>query len=292
MSGSLIEPNERSHMIAPAFNDRIEKKYQIGVNESDIAELWREMGGILHPYGILPVQEITSVGSVYFDNKDFDLLRFSLLGHLMLFRTRAYETFGQSPEAISEYWVEVKTARGARRMKKRFSLTKCEMLRFLEAGTFSNNLVGFTQSKRGARSDLDLYREAKETLETMGLKPVLLVTCKRLAFQGPTDRLSVDWDVTYYSTTPNVYEQPSWKYLVQSPVGKADKVILETKLIGDNVEPLWLAELQGRIPIRAREFLKPVEGMGYLLDGPLKHHSEASFFSQRIAEYLAGSLLG
>jgi len=279
-------------MIAPAFNDRIEKKYQIGIDESCIAELWREMGDMLRPYDILPVQEITSVGSVYFDNRDCDLLRFSLLGHLMLFRTRAYETFGESAEAISRYWVEVKTARGARRMKKRFSLTKSEMLKFLESDALNNNFAGFAESTKNNDHERELYREAKETLETMGLKPILLVTCKRLAFQGPTDRLSLDWDVTYYSATPNVYEQPSWKYLVQSPVGKADKVILETKLLGDNVEPLWLAELQRRIPIRAREFLKPVEGMGYLFDGPLKHHSAASDFSQRIADYLAGSLLG
>jgi len=279
-------------MIAPAFNDRVEKKYQVGIDEGRVTELWREMADVLGSYGILPVQKITSVGSVYFDNRDCDLLRFSLLGHLMLFRTRAYETFGQSPEAISNYWVEVKTARGARRMKKRFPLDKCELLKFLQVEECSTNIMGFDVPSSCARLYSEPYREAKETLVTMGLKPVLLVTCKRLAFQGARDRVSIDWDVKYYSTTPNVYEQPSWKYLVQPPVGKADKIILETKCLGENVEPLWLAELQRRFPIRAREFLKPVEGMGYLFKGPLKPHKEASYFLPRIGEYTAGSVLG
>ena len=279
-------------MIAPAFNDRVEKKYQVGIDESRITGLWREMGDVLHPYGILPVQQITSVGSVYFDNRDCDLLRFSLLGHLMLFRTRAYETFGQSPEAISNYWVEVKTARGARRMKKRFPLAKSELLKFLEVEERSTNFTDFEVPSSCAGFYSERYREAKETLVTMGLKPMLLVTCKRLAFQGAMDRLSIDWDVKYYSTTPNVYKQPTWKYLVQPPVGKADKIILETKCLGENVEPLWLAELQRRFPIRAREFLKPVEGMAYLFKGPLKQHKEASYFLPHIAEYMAGSVLG
>ena len=279
-------------MKAPAFNDRIEKKYQIGIDESNITDLWRELCDVLRPYEILPVQEITSVGSVYFDNRDCDLLRFSLLGHLMLFRTRAYEAFGQSPEEISEYWVEVKTARGARRMKKRFPLAKREFLKFLEVEDFSTNFNSSEDLSARAGCYSELYREAKETLVTMGLKPMLLVTCKRLAFQGALDRLSIDWDVKYYSPTPNVYRQPSWKYLVQPPVGKSDKIILETKLLGEDVEPLWLAELQRRFPIRSREFLKPVEGMGYLFKGPLAQHKEASYFLHRIADYMAGSLLG
>jgi len=279
-------------MIAPAFNDRVEKKYQIGIDESHVTELWREMAALLRPYGIPPVQEITSVGSVYFDNRDCDLLRFSLLGHLMLFRTRAYETFGQSPEAISRYWVEVKTARGARRIKKRFPLAKSELLKFLEVEELSSNFSGSGEPSFDAGCYAELYREARETLVTMGLQPMLLITCKRLAFQGAAERVSIDWDVKYYSTTPNVYEQPSWKYLVQSPVGTANKVILETKLLGDNVEPLWFAELQRRFPVRAREFLKPIEGMGYLFAGPLQHHKEASYFAPRIADYMAGSLLG
>ena len=56
----------------PVFRDRIERKYQLGVKDSEVANLWREIGSVLAPYGMVPVQEITSVGSVYFGNKDHD----------------------------------------------------------------------------------------------------------------------------------------------------------------------------------------------------------------------------
>src|SRR5688572_23806541 len=105
-------------MNVPAFNDRIEIKFQLDIDEKEVAALWRDLRSDLQPYGLQPVQEITCVGSVYFDNKDCDLLRLSLFGHLMLFRTRAYELYGRSPEPISKYWVEVKTAHGARRKKR------------------------------------------------------------------------------------------------------------------------------------------------------------------------------
>ena len=276
----------------PVFKDRIEKKFQLGLKGNEVADLWRELGVILAPYGMRPVQEITSVGSVYFDNKDCDLLRFSLLGHLMLFRTRAYELFGHSPEPISEYWVEVKTARGMRRMKKRFPLAKTELLKFLEVSDLSFGSNDSDRPNSGNDAYPDLYRDAQETLVTMGLKPMLLVTYKRLAFQGATDRLTIDWDVKYYSAAPNIYEHSSWKYLAQPPDGGTDNIILETKLLGENIEPLWFTELQRRFHIRSREYLKPVDGMGFLFKGPLKYHKEAGYLLPRIDDYLAGSLLG
>src|SRR5262245_64389010 len=80
-----------SEVSVPVFNDRIEKKFQLGVRDSEVATVWRELGSILAPYGMVPVQEITSVGSLYFDNKDYDLLRYSLYNRLFLVRLRAYE---------------------------------------------------------------------------------------------------------------------------------------------------------------------------------------------------------
>jgi hypothetical protein len=105
-------------MKVPAFNDRIERKYQIGISEYEVAGFWRDLRSVLRPYGLVPAQEITSVGSVYFDNKDFDLLRYSLFGRLMIVRVRTYEMFGRLPKSITEFWVEVKTAVGERRKKE------------------------------------------------------------------------------------------------------------------------------------------------------------------------------
>jgi hypothetical protein len=274
----------------PAFNDRVEKKFQVGIDEADVGAFWRDLGSILRPYGLEPVQEITSVGSVYFDNKDFDLLRFSLFGHLLLFRTRVYEHYGRAPEPISEYWVEVKTAQGARRRKRRFPLNKEQLFDFLDGKELGETsiLTVYTDDPEMRAS----YRANQETVLTMGLKPTLLVTCKRVAFQGETARLSIDWDVEYHAAASNIYDLPSWKYLVTPPVGTAGKVILEVKCVMDEEVTRWFVELQRRFPIWPREYLKPVEGMGCLFKGPLKHHKEASYFLPLINAYLENSLLG
>jgi hypothetical protein len=123
------------------------------------------------------------------------------------------------------------------------------------------------------------------------LKPILLLTYKRIAFQGEIERLSIDWDLQHYSVSTNAYDYSSWKDLAEAPVGKSNNIILEMKYLQGDV-PAWFRELQQRYPIRQREYLKPVEGMGSLFQGPLKHHKEAKLFCPLIAAYMANSQLG
>ncbi|HSE85121.1 MAG TPA: VTC domain-containing protein [Candidatus Binatia bacterium] len=270
------------------FNDRIEDKYQVGISESEVAGLWRDLRSFLGPHGLVPVQEITSVGSVYFDNKDCDLLRYSLLGRLMLVRVRSYEMYGRRPEPINEYWVEVKTAADQRRKKRRFRLNKGALLEFLEGKDAGESV--FDYNGYNVKPDLirDLYRETQETVFTMGLQPLLLVVYKRVAFQSEVERLSIDWDMQYHYVTNDVFDYDSWKYLVAKPAGKSDKVILEMKYLHGGV-PAWFHELQQKHPIQRREYLKPIEGMGFLFQGPLRHHKEANYFLPMIKAYIANS---
>jgi len=270
------------------FNTRIEKKYQVGITEGRVAELWRFLNGFLRPYSLVPVQDITSVGSVYFDNRSCDLLRYSLLGRLFIVRVRAYERYGRPPEPLSEYWVEVKTAAGDLRKKKRFLLTKRGLVEFLEGKESGESLFGSNGNGAARNGAYELYRETQETVFTMGLKPVLLVACKRIAFQSSSERLSIDWDIKYYPVSANVFDYDSWKDLVEEPAGKADKVIMEIKSLRGGV-PEWLSELQLRYPIRRREYLKPVEGMGFLFHGPLGYHEEAKTLSAMIESYMINS---
>jgi len=278
-------------MNAPAFNDRIEKKFQIDVDEKEVAVLWRDLSLVLAPHGLQPVQEVTAVGSVYFDNKDCDLLRLSLFGHLMLFRTRAYEFYGRFPDPISQYWIELKTAYGPRRKKRRFPLSKAGLYEFLSVRDFDPTVSG-NECDNCDREYIEMYRQAQETLVTMGLSPIILVLCKRVAFQSATERISIDWDVEYHYATSHIYEFSSWKYLGVPPAGRAGKVILELKYLGDNGIPSWFSSLRQRYPIREREYLKPIEGMGYLFRGPLKHHHQADYFLPLIDAYMKNSLLG
>lgn len=280
-----------SSVSCPPFNDRIEEKYQVDICENEVAGLWRDLNSFLRPYGLVPVQEITSVGSVYFDNKDCDLLRYSLLGRLMLVRLRVYEAYGRYPEPLSAFWVEVKTAKDGRRQKKRFRLNKSALLDFLEGKDAGESV--FSSNRHETNKDLvrDLYRESQETVLTMGVKPMLMVVYKRVAFQSEVERLSIDWDLKYYNVTTAVYDLYSWKDLIEPPTGKVDKVILELKYLQGDV-PNWFHILQQRYPIRRREYLKPVEGMGFLFRGPLGSHKEANRLLPMIDAYMVSSQLG
>ena len=273
-------------MKGPLYINRIEKKFQVGIRDDGVARLWRELKDCLPRYGLEALQEITSVGSVYFDNCDCDLLRYSLLGRLKLFRLRTYETYGRHPEPITEYWVEVKTSKDERRTKKRFRLTKGMLVDFLDGRAVGGSVFDFNRDGAAPNVVHDLYQEAQETVFTMGLKPILLVNYKRIAFQSEVERLSIDWDVQYYHMSKGLYNDNSWKYPVEAAAGRADKIILELKYLEEKT-PTWFEDLQNRYPIWEKDYLKPVEGMGFLFHGPLKEHKNAKSFLPMIDAYMA-----
>jgi len=275
-------------MKVPVFSDRIEKKYQMEIDEANVASLWRELVSFLAPYGLAPVQEIVSVGSVYFDNKDYDLLHYSLLGRLMLFRIRAYELFGRPFEPIKEYWVEVKTAQGERRRKRRFRLTKGALVDFLDGKEPQSSVFDCNKDDVTEDDLRKLYAETQESIFTMGLEPFILVNYKRIAFQSEAERLSIDWDVEYFPVSTEVYDHCSWKDIPEPSVGKANKVILELKYLHGSI-PEWFADLRRKYPIREKEFLKTLEGMGFVFQGPLRDHRKANSFIPLIDAYMVGS---
>ena len=118
----------------------------------------------------------------------------------------------------------------------------------------------------------------------MGLKPYFLLTYKRLAFQNNLERISLDWDVQYFHVGAEVYSYDSWKYPVHDPAGKSQKTILELKY-PRGTHPVWIAELERKHHIQETGFLKFVEGMRFLLRGPLKTYREADYFLRLIEAY-------
>ncbi len=273
-------------MKGPIYQDRTERNYQVGVSQDGVAALWRELSEYLPKYGLHPIYEITCVGTVYFDNKDYDLTRYTVLnrGRRLLVRLRTYENYGESPRPISDYWLEVKIRENDRWRKKRFRLNRADLPEFLEGRDAGQSVLDYNQN--GVDPDVvrSLYRETQEIVLTMGLKPIFLLTYKRMAFQNEIERLSLDWDIQYYHVSTNVYSYNSWKYPVEEPAGKSDKTILELKY-PQGSPPAWIADLEKRYPIRETGFLKFVEGMGFLFQGPLKYHREADSFLQFIETY-------
>ena len=273
-------------MKGPIYQDRIERNYQVGVSEDGVAGLWRELSECLPKYGLHAMYQITCVGSVYFDNRDCDLTRYTVVngGRHILVRLRTYENYGESPKPISDYWVEVKIREKERWRKKRFRLNRADLAEFLEGRDAGRNVWDYSENGVDPEVVRNLYRETQETVLTTGLKPILLLTYKRLAFQNEIERLCLDWDIQYYHVGTDVYSYDSWKYPVEEPAGKSDKTILEFKYPRGS-PPAWIADVEKRYPIQETGFLKFVEGMGFLFQGPLKSHRESDSFLQLIEAY-------
>jgi len=272
----------------PIFIDRVERKYLVGVDEAGITGFFRDLTSFLRPHGLEPVQEITNVASVYFDNKDYDLLRYILLirrTHI-LFRLRAYEYYDRPPGPISEYWMEVKIRNAEKRRKKRFRLNKSTLHDFLEGENVMERVADENQEEADRATIGKLYSEMRETFFTWGLRPALFVIYKRIAFQCGNERLSLDWDIQYYPADESLYSRDSWKYPVEASAGRAKKIVMELKYPQGTL-PGWIANLERNYPIAERNYVKPVDGMGFLFAGPLKDHREAETFLRMIKAYNA-----
>lgn len=274
-------------MKGPLYIDRIEKKYQLGIRDEGLALFWRQLSEYLPQFGLEPIHEITNIGSVYFDNDECDLLSDSLLGRLKLIRLRTYETYGSLPAPIDEYWIEMKTSDADRRTKKRFRVTKGMLIDFLDGREPGQSVVDYNRNGGEPLVVDRLYREIQENVLTLGLKPVLLVVYKRIAFQSRVERLSIDWDVQYYHVNNGLYDLSSFKYPAERAVGSARKIILELKYFQGNTTPAWFPDLQRRYPIWEKDYLKPIEGMGCLFEGPLRTHNKADTFLPMIQTYMA-----
>ena len=255
-----------------------------------VASFWRDLSEHLPMYGLNPIYEVTCVGSVYFDNRDFDLTRYNLLngGRYMLVRLRTYENYGEVPKPISDYWIEVKIREKERWRKKRFRLNRADLQAFLAGRDGGQSLLDYNQNGIDPEIIRNLYRETQETVLTNGLKPMLLLTYRRVAFQNEIERVCLDSDIQYYHVGANVYSYDSWKYPLEEPAGKSGRTILEVKYPVAKF-PVWIAELEKSYPLCHTNFSKYVEGMGFLFRGPLKDHREANYFLPRIKTYMENS---
>jgi len=284
---NAIAAEPRMH--GPIYQDRIERNYQLAVDDGEIASVWRKLSQYLSKLGLEPIHAITCVGSVYFENRDFDLTRYALLngGHHILVRLRTYENYGEIPTSISDYWVEVKIREKDRWRKKRFRIQRPDLADFLNGQDVVERVMGYNQDC-APEVIHDLYRETQETLLTTGIQPVLLQTYRRVSFQNDTYRVCLDSNIQSYHVNADVFAQDSWKYLAHKPAGKSKKTILEFKY-PQSAFPIWLKDLEARFPIWRTNFSKYVEGMGFLFAGPLRDHRESIFFRPRIGVYIANS---
>ncbi|MBI4488324.1 MAG: VTC domain-containing protein [Deltaproteobacteria bacterium] len=277
-------------MKSPVYMDRIEKKYEVGISQNSLPDLWRDVSRYVPLHEFTPGQQITWVNSVYFDNKDFDLLRLGLLNlrdniHVRL-RTYEYDSYPSQP--ISNYWLEMKIKREEVRRKKRLRIEREALKAFLNGKDVGGWILDCNLESADPENIRSSYREIRHTIFNLDLKPTLLVTYKRVAFQNGSERLSLDWDIHYYHIGLHVYRYPSWRDIARTLAVKADRVLLELKCPG-GASPAWFGELGRNYPLREiRHYSKFNEGMSYLFPDLFKHYAESNYCLQMIKAYTDG----
>lgn len=274
-------------MDEPDFLDRIERNYEVGVGRGEIVTVWRGLSDFFRRYGFRSTGEITNVGTVYYDNRDYDLMRYTILNpaRRMLVRLRTYESYGEVPKPISCYWFEIKSKGRDQWTKKRLKLSREGLADFLDGRIAMETKSNGYRNGNSHGNGQSFYSEIQELVLTMGLRPFFLITYKRLAFDNDVgERVSLDWDLRYFNAGEEIYDCDSWKYPVDDPLAVSQKTILEIKY-PRSARPTWIRDLETHYNIEETGFLKFVEGMGFLFRGPLSQHREAKYFLRLINAY-------
>jgi SPX domain protein involved in polyphosphate accumulation len=274
-------------MGSPVYMDRIERKYEVGISQNSLPDLWRDVSRYVPLHEFTPGQQITWVNSVYFENKDFDLLRFGLLNiqdniHV---RVRTYEYDGYPTRPISSYWLEMKIKKEEVRKKKRLRMQGEALGAFLEGKDVGGRILEYNQDGADPENIRSSYREIRNTIFNLGLKPTLLVAYKRVAFQNGSERLCLDWDIHYYHVGHHVHHYPSWKDIAKCLGEKTGKILLELKCSRGPL-PAWVGNLKRSYPLSELGYYSKFnEGMSLLFPGHFKHLTESNHFLQMIKAY-------
>lgn len=265
-------------MVKPIYLGRAERKFEVGISRDALPALWGDLGRYIPVHEFIPGQQVTYNNTIYFDSEDCFLLRSGLLNrddHIRI-RARKYEFDSTFFTGASDYWMELKVREGDIRRKRRLKLASGDLQRLLAGKEVEESILDYNRPHADLEVCKELYKEIQEIIIEKGLKPLLLVSYKRVAFENQNERLSIDWDIRYCYAGPSVFSQESLKDFSEKPAGYDQAVVLELKYTGGF--PSWMSDLQGRHPIWYRSsFSKLDRGMRALLEGPLKCRGDSKF---------------
>jgi len=258
------------------YLERAERKFEIGVGHDAIPALLSDVSRYIPLHEYTPGQRITHNNTIYFDSEDCFLLRNGLLSRYDHFRIRArkYEYDSTSVSGTLCYWMELKVRKGDLRKKQRIKLEGQDIEGLLKGKEIQERVLDYNRFDANSKECGEIYREIQDVIFEKQLKPLLLTSYKRVAFENKNERLSVDWDIRYFHVGSSVFNSVSLKDLSQKPAAYDNVVILELKYTGEL--PSWMSDLQSRHPIWYRKSLSKLDrGMKALLEGPLRHRGDS-----------------
>lgn len=268
------------------YLERSERKFEVGVGKESLPALWREVSCYVPLQEFVSGQPMTDNNTIYLDSEDFLLFRAGLLNrydHIRI-RARKYEYGSTSLAGASDYWLELKVRKGDIRKKQRLKLEGQDFQRLLAGIDIERSVLDYNRAYADLKECLKLYRQIQDLIIYKGLKPLLLVSYKRVAFENEKERLSIDWDIRYYHIGSSIFGYQCLKNFPQEPAGYDQAVVLEFKYTDEF--PSWMSELQGKFPIWYRSsFSKLDRGMKAVLEGPLRHRSDSESLIKMMHAY-------
>jgi hypothetical protein len=263
-------------MVNQTYLERAERKFEVGLGEESLPALWREVSSYIPLHEFVPGQQITYNNTIYFDSEDFFLLRNGLLNRYdhMRIRARKYEYDLTSFPGASDYWMELRIRKGDIRKKQRLKLEGRDPQGLVDGKEINGSILDYNRAHADSRLCHEVYKEIQDIIIEKSLKPVLLASYQRMAFENGGQRLTIDWGIQYHHVGASVFTHESLKDLPEKPAGCDQAVVLELKYTG--YFPSWMSDIQGKYPIWSKNYFSKFDrGMKALLEGPLRHREDS-----------------
>jgi len=162
---------------------------------------------------------VLQIETIYLEDSKFTIFREYLSKRKFRFKIR-FRRYGHSDKLdIDEIWAEIKIKQKSISYKKRFKLTQELFIPFINGEDIFEKV---SLLNRGVEDLKKIYCLTQELIKLNNLKPTLITSYERVAFQSKNKniRITVDRNITHRS-----YQKPS----IQK---KLSAIILESKISG------------------------------------------------------------
>lgn len=217
--------------MAQAVFNRVEKKYMLS------KEQYQALRKAIDPYITEDKYSNYSIRNIYFDTRDYELIRTSIEKpeYKEKFRIRCY---GQ-PNEDSNIFLEIKKKYAGVVNKRRIILPLKEVEAFLE-------------KKENENVDLQISAEIAHVLDKYQLEPKLYLAYDRLAYyqtDDPSFRITFDYNIRSRVDNLTLTEDENVNYLM-----KPGYMLMEVKIT--NALPLWFVKVLSELQIFNTSFSK------------------------------------
>ena len=177
---------------------------------------------------------LSLIETTYLEDSDFTTLKEYLSRRKFRFkiRFRCYGYNGKLDE--NDFWTELKIKQKSICYKKRFKLTKDLFIPFISGENIYEKVSKINERVKGFKK---IYKLTEELIKLNNLKPVLITSYERVAFQSKNKsvRITVDRNISHKSyQNPSIYK-------------KLRAIVLESKISGKI--PKWYKAEESKLAL-------------------------------------------